>query len=164
MAIFLDGLSDAHPHTAGDTPRFTDELRQTFEPGVALPPVDGPWTAEAMWERLRRNRIWAQRLGREAGVVTVFALQPIPNFAFSGSHYPFAPWLDTRQLKLAKQAYGSAPRSEVLWLAEVGREVDFPAYLDTVHYSPRMSELLASEMAQALLPLLPPPRPRKSDR
>jgi lysophospholipase L1-like esterase len=155
MAIFLDGLNDAHPFTADDTPRFTDELGKTFHPGAIPQRQSVPWNAEAMWDRLRRNRLWAQRLGRDHGVTTVFAIQPIPSFAFSGAHYPFSEWANTSQLQLAQAAYQNAPRAEVLWLAEVGRQVDFPAYLDAVHYSPRMSALVAAEMADALLPLLP---------
>ncbi len=162
IAIFLDGLSDAHPYTADDAPRFSEELERTFAGPSVEKRQEAAWTSQAMWKRLERNRHWARRLAREAGVVTVFAIQPIPNFAFSGQHYPFSEWLATGQLRLAQAAYQQAPRSEVLWLAEVAQGVDFPAYIDTVHYSPRMSALLAAEMARALAPQLS--RLRKSDR
>lgn len=113
--------------------------------------------AEAVLDRYAANLRMARALADAYGVEVVFAWQPIPTYAYDIANHPFGvsgDMLDPAQV----HGYGllDAARSggrtvwrgaEIAWCAGVGEGRDELLYVDAVHYSPAMNDLVAACVA-----------------
>ena len=101
-------------------------------------------------------------IGRISGVATLFVWQPVPTFGHDLAYHP-AP----ERLVNAQPLHFGYPRMQqflaenslganFLWCADVQRGKKEPLYVDSVHYNPRLSELVAECIAQGVRSLFGP--------
>ncbi|MBF0625487.1 MAG: SGNH/GDSL hydrolase family protein [Magnetococcales bacterium] len=118
---------------------------------------DRPEVIDQVLERHRRNRELIAAMARVRGVQAAFVWQPVPTFAYdlqqhlfigddfgrhALSHYGYT--------ELAQRLAQDPPGPDILWCAEIQRDLAEPLYVDQVHYSGAMSARVARCIAERL--------------
>jgi hypothetical protein len=187
LAVFLDGLNDFY--AGDDVLQFTPELTQlaaqrTIKQRIGIladmPLVD--WTAHKLveWrernqspgdlrdeatltrliERWQRNRSVAELLAGQAGVRTLFVLQPIPTYGYDLAYHLFykpEPGY-FGEFERAGYAYEQLSRrlpelsrgGDFLWLGDLQRDRHENLYADFVHYDDAFSRDVAAAIFGAM--------------
>jgi lysophospholipase L1-like esterase len=108
--------------------------------------------------RYRTNKALIEAVANAHSVVPVFVWQPISNYRYDLRFHLFAEggfWLN-RRAPLGYRAMAESLESEplgpnFLWCADMQEGLKEPLYVDKVHYSARMSRLLAEKIGGLLL-------------
>ena len=172
LAVFIDGLNDFY--RVQDEPQYSGSLmvlvNQTFRErkGIEVTRttdlvrkrtngVSGKneETARRICERYLRNKAVIEAMARVGGTKTVFVWQPIPTYKFDLKFHPFAkaasfaehffPAVGYRNMAEFRQT--NAPLSNFLWLADMQENAREQLYVDAVHYTARMCEQIAEQIA-----------------
>lgn len=80
-------------------------------------------------------------------IPVLFVWHPIPNFRYDREYHLFAKPIPSRRERLSSAGYEIASNSafsrNFAWCADIQREEKRPLYVDGVHFSAAMSELVA---------------------
>lgn len=122
-----------------------------------MAPVSDELFAHRVIQRYLRNKRMVESVAREFGITPVLAWQPVPDFAYPAEIHPFAD-LDTPAERQKRRVYEEMARlyelgetgDHFVWCAELGRGATEPLYVDVVHYSARMSRMVAGCIAAHL--------------
>jgi hypothetical protein len=172
VAVFIDGVNEFYYRK--DAPEYSTHLMRVVnenflarrKPGeeakiadiVRKSPAPGTGQVEvamAICRRYLRSREMIEAVANARGVKTVFVWQPVPTYKFDLKFHPFADkdfgrhalsGMGYRQMALLRQT--NAPRVEELWLADMQEGAREPLYVDAFHYSPKMCERIAAEIAR----------------
>jgi energy-converting hydrogenase Eha subunit H len=85
------------------------------------------------------------------GVTPVFVWQPVPVYAYDRKYCIFGEFDYEGQLPALKPGYDfmartfaeHPPNKNVIWAADIQQNLKMPLYVDAVHYSPEMTNILA---------------------
>lgn len=174
-AVFIDGLNEFGNRE--DVPVFTPQLTQVLNAyfGIHENASEKSKRAPIVWEppgetgsaatdaeaalricrRYLRNRDLVAAMARAYGVKTVFVWQPVPTYRFNMENYPFRDELaathsltHTGYQIMAELRQTNSPPANELWLADMQQGATEPLYVDAVHYSPKMCDRIAGEIAR----------------
>ncbi|HEY0552268.1 MAG TPA: hypothetical protein VGF13_21895, partial [Verrucomicrobiae bacterium] len=112
-------------------------------------------TAEMICQRYIRNRTMIDAVAKAYGIRTIFVWQPVPTYKFDLKLHPFTD-ADFGRHHLSGVGYeemaqwrrSNAPPANELWLADLQENASEPLYVDAVHYSPKMCDRIADEIAR----------------
>jgi hypothetical protein len=179
--VFIDGLNDHY--RAQDAPQFssqfmtmvnqslherkgvhavsTDELARKNPTAIKGTPEE---RAAAIVQRYLRNKRIIQGMAAAHGIEAFFVWQPIPSYQFDLAHHPFAKSPNFREHLFPAKGYEylanlrttNAHAAEVLWLADMQKDAREQLYVDAVHYTAKMCERIAGEIARHMRAKLPP--------
>jgi hypothetical protein len=116
--------------------------------------------ARMVLERWNRNRQMIRAVAEANGVSPLFVWQPVPVFPPGSEVNPFLrgeapPIPNVMLLEMGYELEAAQDRfADTLWLADLGRHLKEPLYVDRVHYSAAFSSAIASRIAEALAPQL----------
>lgn len=184
MAVFLDGLNEfAFPHVPQDTAllqrmlgdksvlrshtlatlmhdvplvRLAKSLASPTRPTHVQDSRDDEGLVDAAANRYLDNIRQIAAVAREAGVDSVFVLQPIPYYRYDTSKHPFfEPGGVNRR---AASGYGrlreltrqEQPLPAFHWAADMQAGLHEALYVDSVHYTAAMAHRLAEWIADRL--------------
>lgn len=110
-------------------------------------------------QRYLANRELIKAIASANDIQTLFAWQPIPFFDFAKANYPFQerPWEISVNAANAGYRLMLSRREELttdhglLWLADGQNDLDFPLYVDRLHYSARFNQTLAYRIGDEIM-------------
>ncbi|HXV13606.1 MAG TPA: hypothetical protein VEC56_05315 [Candidatus Krumholzibacteria bacterium] len=148
--------------------------RRNLEPTPAFD--DGkyrnPEVIERVIERYFQNKKLIEAIAGAYGVPAVFVWQPIPLYKYDLTYHLFAKsdfgsnfFAHYGYADVARRVASEPPGATFLWCADLQASLKEPLYVDKVHYTARMSRLLATTIADSLLErgLLPVTAPPSRD-
>lgn len=171
QGLWAIGRDAAAPGLAGvlwDLPlgRAARLVRERLsDPGGGRAPVprapsaaSAPALVERAIARFRDNQRIIEVVGAAYGVPVVVAWQPVPTWGYDLAYHAFAP-RDFGPHERSRLGYprmatlyrGGALGPSLLWCADLQRGLREPLYLDTVHYTPRMSRRVARCLAKGIV-------------
>lgn len=108
-------------------------------------------------DRYFANMRMIESIAKTYGVNSLFVVQPVPTYKYDLRYHLFAKGGFGRH-SLAKNGYEyiqnklhDAPKMpQILWLADIQDGIEKPLYLDQVHYTAEMCELIAGKIADRL--------------
>ena len=112
-------------------------------------------------QRYIANQKLIDVISKGYGIKTLFVWQPVPVFEYDQSYNIFGTFNYSRGLPYLKTGYeimaqeyeaGAFPQNFLL-LADIQRDLKEPLYVDGVHYSAKMSDLIASRIADRIISL-----------
>ncbi|MDG1957926.1 MAG: SGNH/GDSL hydrolase family protein [Candidatus Binatia bacterium] len=154
---------------SGGATRFTDwarslflvklvqtKLKKTNPPKPPKPPKPLPQNSlDDVIGRYLSNKRMAEAVAAEWEVETIWIWQPVPTYGFDEAYHPFTtkrrangpharsgPGYARMKERAKEQPLGQ----NFLWLAEMQRDMKEVLYVDYVHYSPKMSRLIAEQI------------------
>jgi hypothetical protein len=109
-------------------------------------------------ERYRANKRMIEAISREFNIVPVFVWQPVPVYKYDARYNIFGqfdyagglPALQPGYNLMAKTAESQDLGRNFIWAADVQENLQKPLYVDAVHYSGEMSEILAKFILNAI--------------
>ena len=107
-------------------------------------------TAERAFSRYLDNKKFIKMIAKAARIDTLFIWQPIPTVDYITSLIPFNTFDELKEgsriamYALVRDGIKRGEIKDVVWCASVGRNVNTLLYVDSVHYSPKMNELVAT--------------------
>ncbi len=108
--------------------------------------------------RYFQNKRMVEVLSEGYGISVVFVWQPTPVYKYDLDHHLFnhlrfgSNYHGTFGYELIKQrAESEEGHSNFLWLADIQQDLKEPLYVDNIHYSSKLSQIIANEMAQRLI-------------
>lgn len=112
-------------------------------------------------QRYIANQKLIDVIAKGYGIRTLFVWQPVPVFEYDQTYNIFGtfnyskglPYLKTGYEIMSKKYEAGAFPPNFLWLADIQRDLKEPLYVDAVHYSAKMSELIASRIADRIISL-----------
>lgn len=115
--------------------------------------------ADHVIQRYIANQKLIDVIAKGYGIRTLFVWQPVPVFEYDQTYNIFGTFNYSRGLPYLKPGYEIMSReyesgafgSNFLWLANVQRDLKEPLYIDGVHYSAKMSNLIASRIADRII-------------
>lgn len=126
-------------------------------------PAAGRWTSEDeqsirdVAHRYLKNLQVVRAVADAHGVASAFVWQPVPNYKYDLQYHPFvdggfginrrAPRGYALMEELVEQ---EPPGREFIWCADFQEGLSEPLYVDQIHYSGMMSQLIARAIAAAL--------------
>ncbi len=142
--------------------RLFGEAHPARQPGLGEPrrtaPAE-PAQDKAAWRRQVNRSIekyfmfrkMATAVGAAYNVRTVFVWQPVPSYKYDISRHLFGSY-DFYNGHREGRAYAimesvvraNRPAGEFIWCADIQQGIDRPLYVDTVHYGPELSALVAN--------------------
>ena len=128
-----------------------------IEPQHALAPVDDPAMHDRVIRRYVSNKRIVEALASAYGVDVAFVWQPIPTYKYDLSHHLYPENFGRHRAsgfgypRMADFARERPLGENFLWCADIQEGVEELLYVDSVHYSPRMSALLARCIADLLV-------------
>ncbi|MFL6253573.1 MAG: hypothetical protein ACJ74T_00985 [Pyrinomonadaceae bacterium] len=107
--------------------------------------------------RYVENKKMVETIATAYGVKTLFVWQPVAVYKYDQSHNPFAGEEHPRR-SCVEGAYSLLSKTveqhplgdDFLWAADIQEGLAEPLYVDSLHYSGRMSELFARSIANAM--------------
>lgn len=116
-------------------------------------------TVPQLIARFEGNRALIRAAAKVHNVKTLFILQPIPFFDYDLSFHPFIREKTSALEKLAvfslERGYSTLHRTrqrDLLSLSAIQEDIKKPLYIDAVHYSAEMSQMLADKIAKHITP------------
>jgi hypothetical protein len=116
-----------------------------------------PRVLDARAGRYLGNIRMTERIARAYDVLPVFVVQPSPTYKYDVRYHPFAEWGFGRHSqsaygypRLAERLRGEHPVDYLIWAADIQENLREPLYVDLVHYSPKLSEIFAAEIARQI--------------
>jgi hypothetical protein len=114
--------------------------------------------ADAVCQRYLKNKQLTQRIAAAAGVEACFVWQPVPTYRYDLKHHLFQGpnlrhhWLSRHgYARMAEILKSQTADTNLLWCADLQEGLSEALYLDSIHYTARMSELLARQIADQLV-------------
>lgn len=103
------------------------------------------------YNRYLSNKKIIQAIASSYGIKTIFVWQPVPTYAYDEQYHIFAKKgfgkheASRYGYKYAKQRRLEAPieMSDVIWCADIQKEIKSPLYVDLIHYTGVMNKMLA---------------------
>ena len=133
---------------------------QNLEPAAALndPKYDDPVVIARVIDGYFENRRMIEAVAKEFGVDALFVWQPIPLYKYDLKYHVFATG-DFGTNAFARHGYRYMERrvregslgTDFLWCADVQESLAEPLYVDKVHYTARMSRLVASLIGERIV-------------
>ncbi len=123
------------------------DVRRTMAP-VETPQYDDPAVTVQVLDRYATNKRLIEAVAAAAGVRAFFVWQPVPTFRYQppdgdrGRNYGRHEYSRFGYPRMAERA--AAMGSDFLWCADIQEGAAGVLYVDQVHYSPRMSDMLAA--------------------
>jgi hypothetical protein len=126
-------------------------------------------------ERYFENKSLIEAIARSHDVTVAFVWQPIPLYKYDLSYHLFANadfgsnfFARYGYAEVARRVAAQPPGADFLWCADIQESLKEPLYVDKVHYTARMSRLLASTIGsglveRGLVPVLSAPAAPPSD-
>jgi hypothetical protein len=153
----------AHFMRRGATAALTSSPRidrRNLEPTAAFD--DGkyrdPEVIARVIERYFQNKRLIEAVAGSRGMGTVFVWQPIPLYKYDLTYHLFARsdfgsnfFARYGYAEVARRVAQDPPDASFLWCADIQESLKEPLYVDKVHYTARMSRLLAGTIADQLL-------------
>ncbi len=135
-------------------------MKQHKVSGVSVVRDPGTVAGEVI-QRYIANQKLTDVIAKGYGIRTLFVWQPVPVFEYDQSHNIFGTFNYSKGLPYLKPGYeimlreyrSGAFGSNFLWLADMQRDLKEPLYIDGVHYSAKMSDLIASRIADRIISL-----------
>jgi hypothetical protein len=90
------------------------------------------------------------------GIQTLFVWQPVPTYAFDLKYHPFTQngfgdfAYTKRGYPLMADAVAKKRPDDFLWCADMQKDLHEPLYVDAVHYSPKMTGMVAGCIADGV--------------
>ncbi len=117
-----------------------------------------PQVIERVIERYFENKKLIEAVAASRGITAAFVWQPIPLYKYDLTYHIFAR-SDFGSNFFARYGYGDVarrvaedpPGEDFLWCADIQESLREPLYVDKVHYTARMSHLLASTIGEQLV-------------
>ena len=179
LAIFLDGLNDfAHykslPAFTEELTRFMEEgdipvwrkiIRELPVTKVFIKPRESekehPPSAQVIPEvisRYKTNKDIIEALCGKFGIKTMFVWQPVAVYKYDQDYnifnkfdyIGFLPYVKFGYEAMAKEYHAGVLGANFLWLADMQESLKEPLYADALHYSAKMSKLIADQIYQPL--------------
>jgi hypothetical protein len=105
--------------------------------------------------RYKTNKKMIEAISREFEVKTLFVWQPTPSYKYDQSYNifkkfdydGFMPYLRAGYESTAREYQAGNVGNNFLWLGDMQENLKEPLYVDAVHYSARMSKLIAEQIA-----------------
>ncbi len=108
---------------------------------------------QSVIRRYSRNKKMIDAIAESMNVNTLFVWQPVPGYKYNLKYHFFATGeiehLSTQGYPLMKehlQIYSLG--KNFLWSADIQENIDEPLYVDLVHYSAKLTQMLARHIAQ----------------
>lgn len=180
LAIFLDGLNDfAHykglPGFTNELTRFMEEgnisvWRKTIrelpvtkfftksrESKKEYPPASR--VIPEVISRYKTNKDIIEAICGKFGIKTMFVWQPVAVYKYDQrynlfnkfDYIGFLPYIKLGYEAIAKEYHVGAFGANFLWLADMQENLKEPLYADALHYSAKMSKLIADHISTALV-------------
>jgi hypothetical protein len=112
---------------------------------------------DAAIARYLANKAVTERLASAYGIRTLFVWQPVPTYEYDLAQHPFAKGGFGRNgypragyPKMAEAVRANRLGENFVWCADIQRGLAEPLYVDKVHYSGRLSALLATCISRPL--------------
>lgn len=108
-------------------------------------------------ERYVENKKITEAIAKAYAVKTVFVWQPISSYKYDLKYHLFAStalldkYLIEGYLSMGEFVENKSLGKNFLWLANIQENIQKPLYVDKVHYSAEMSEILAVNIGNLLL-------------
>ncbi len=144
------------------TPAPTDgDGEQAFDGSV----YNDPSVLQGVIDRYLRQQRLIHAIAEAHEVRSVFVWQPVPTYAYDLSHHLFAgsqadghtsPMFNDHNYSafgypmMAAQVADSPPDGEFIWCADISEDAERPLYVDAVHYTAEMSDMLAQCIWQGM--------------
>jgi hypothetical protein len=139
--------------------RGTDEMGHTFYD--AKTKFDEQAVLQRVIDRYFFNKRMIEADAKEFSVRTLFVWQPVPTYEYDLKYHPFA------QIGSGKVDFGDIAYSQYgypmvrdtvarthpdnfLWCADLQKDLHEMLYVDLVHYSPKMTDMVAGCIAQGV--------------
>lgn len=116
--------------------------------------------------RYRANKRITDAMGKEFGLIPVFAWQPVPVYKHNKETCVFAKFDYDRYVPLLVDAYpkvdasfqANSPGKNFIWLADMQQDLKKPIYVDAFHYSGEMCRMIAQRIVDGIREreLMPP--------
>lgn len=176
VAVFIDGINDFHYYD--DRPEFTGKLsaamNHTLRDGLfeSLPLIrvlaelapserhrnQRPGAdVEEVVSRYLVNKKMIEGLGKLHRVRTVFVWQPSPAYRYDSTHHLF-PGKRVEEHRrhggypyMAKLLETRSLGDNFLWLADIQENLHEPLYVDQLHYTAKLSKIMAERIAGELV-------------
>lgn len=134
------------------TMRIMDRLKS--KPALnQIHPIEAP---KRMVERYFANKKMIEAIASSYKIQTVFIWQPAPLFKYDPVYQPFLTprVLQDKQFIFQKEVYQLAEQikseggvgKNFLWLADMQEHMKEPLYVDRIHYSPELCQIIASRI------------------
>ncbi len=122
-----------------------------------LPTYDNKELLGNIITRYITNKTMIEAVAEEMNIKVAFVWQPVPMFKYNLKNHPFA-GKDFAQHKFSQFGYPLAEKyylegkmgDNFLWCADIQQSLQEPLYVDQVHYSPKMSKILASKIVEQI--------------
>ncbi|MDD3473405.1 MAG: SGNH/GDSL hydrolase family protein [Syntrophaceae bacterium] len=123
------------------------------------PEISDDEVLKAVRERYLANKKVAEQLTSGFGVKPLFVWQPVPVYKydedyniFKDFNYDrFLPYLRSGYLGMSRENQAGRFGSNFLWLADMQLDLKEPLYVDAVHYSARMCEMMACRISEKII-------------
>ena len=114
-----------------------------------------PQTVSDVISRYKTNKKIIEVISREFHIKTLFVWQPISSYKYDQNYNifkkfdyaGFLPYLGPGYEKAANEYQTGTFGNNFLWLGDMQESLKEPLYVDAVHYSARMSKLIAEHIA-----------------
>ncbi len=126
---------------------------------ISVETKSDPEIFNAVLNRYFLNKKVVESLAKEFGTKTLFVWQPVPVYKYDQNHNifkdfnysRFLPYLRPGYEAMAKEYEQGRPGINFLWLADMQENLKEPLYVDAVHYSARMSGMIAERIAEKII-------------
>lgn len=117
----------------------------------AASPSEQTRLLQGVVDRYFANMRITEALAKDYGVIPVFVWQPVPVFRYDGQYSVFGrfdyegklPTVRSGYELMAQEFANKQPGRNAIWAADIQQNLKKPLYVDAVHYSPEMTEILA---------------------
>jgi hypothetical protein len=117
--------------------------------------ADSAGTISDVLSRYKTNKKITEAVCNEFEIKTLFVWQPTPTYNYDQSYTifqkfdydDFLPYVGPGYKAAAKEYHSGAFGSNFLWLGDMQENLREPLYVDAIHYSARMSNLIAKRIA-----------------
>jgi hypothetical protein len=122
------------------------------------PPDQQAKLVHSVLDRYKVNKRMIEAMCKEFDVIPVFVWQPVPVYKYDAKYNIFGgynyeiplPALQPGYNLMAKTAESQVLGRNFIWAADVQENLQKPLYVDAVHYSGEMSEILAKYILNAI--------------
>ncbi len=113
----------------------------------------------SVFEHYISNKKVVEALSKNFGIRVLFVWQPVPVYKYDQNYNVFKDFNYSRFLPYLKPGYEMMYREyragslgeNFLWLADMQENLKEPLYVDAVHYSARMSEMIAGRIVEKMI-------------
>jgi hypothetical protein len=101
-------------------------------------------------ERYFGNKAMIEGASAPFGVRPLFVWQPTPLYKYDLTYHPFKKWLEPRSIffrdgyPIIRNEVDKRKPEKFLWCADIQNDIHEPLYVDNVHYSSKMIDMVAA--------------------